>query len=61
MSVEKYKASKLTIPISSKVHELLAKSAKLAGRSKQEEALLRLVHSLVNQDEIVGSYWDIAK
>lgn len=61
MSIDKYKASKLTIPISSKVHELLSKSAKLAGRSKQEEALLRLAYSLVNQDEVVGGYWDIMK
>lgn len=61
MTTEKFKAIRLTIPISSKIHEMLANSAKLAGRSKQDEALLRLVHSLYNEDEIIGSYWDIAK
>ncbi|EMB8480679.1 TraY domain-containing protein [Providencia rettgeri] len=61
MDIEKYKAIRLTIPISSTIHELLAKSAKVAGRSKQDEALLRIVHSLYNEKEIIGSYWDIAK
>lgn len=61
MTTEKFKAIRLTIPISSRIHELLANSAKSAGRSKQDEALLRLVYSLYNEPEITGSYWDIAK
>jgi len=61
MTTDTFKAIRLTIPISSRIHELLANSAKLSGRSKQDEALLRIVHSLYNEKDITGSYWDIVK